>query len=114
MPPLNGRMLARSLARDLAAGGFIIVSGLARGIDAEAHLGGLATGTIGVLEVASMSVIRGKTPSIMRGSPSRERWFPKRRPAWRPRLATFRGGTGSSRGFREASWWSKQTCGPAR
>ena len=47
--PLNGRMLARSLASDLAAGGFIIVSGLARGIDAEAHLGGLATGTIGVL-----------------------------------------------------------------
>ena len=46
---LNGRMLARSLASDLAAGGFIIVSGLARGIDAEAHLGGLATGTIGVL-----------------------------------------------------------------
>ncbi len=46
---LNGRSLARGLARDLAANGFVIVSGLARGIDAEAHRGGLATGTVGVL-----------------------------------------------------------------
>ena len=46
---LNGRMLARSIARDLGAAGFVIVSGLARGIDAEAHCGGLDTGTIGVL-----------------------------------------------------------------
>ena len=46
---LNGRTLARGLARDLAANGFVIVSGLARGIDAEAHRGGLATGTVGVL-----------------------------------------------------------------
>ena len=34
---LNGRRLARSLARDLGLGGFVVVSGLARGIDAEAH-----------------------------------------------------------------------------
>jgi DNA processing protein len=46
---LNGRMLARSFARDLGAGGFVIVSGLARGIDADAHCGGLVSGTIGVL-----------------------------------------------------------------
>lgn len=46
---LNGRTLALGLARDLAANGFVIVSGLARGIDAEAHRGGLATGTVGVL-----------------------------------------------------------------
>ena len=46
---LNGRTLAHGLAGDLAAHGFVIVSGLARGIDAEAHRGGLATGTVGVL-----------------------------------------------------------------
>ena len=37
----NGRRLARDLARDLAASGVIVVSGLARGIDAMAHEGAL-------------------------------------------------------------------------
>jgi DNA processing protein len=46
---LNGRMLARCLARDLGAGGFVVISGLARGIDAEAHRGALAAGTVAVL-----------------------------------------------------------------
>lgn len=44
-----GRKIAGALAVDLAAAGYVIVSGLARGIDAEAHRASLATGTIGVL-----------------------------------------------------------------
>ncbi len=36
-----GASVARSLARDLAAAGLVVVSGLARGIDAEAHRGAL-------------------------------------------------------------------------
>lgn len=43
---LNGRKFAEKLARDLGDGGQIVVSGLARGIDAAAHAGALATGTI--------------------------------------------------------------------
>jgi DNA processing protein len=45
----NGRKLAQSLAAGLGARGHIIVSGLARGIDAAAHKGALDTGTIAVL-----------------------------------------------------------------
>jgi DNA processing protein len=44
-----GMRFAEHLARDLGAAGFAVVSGLARGIDAAAHRGSLATGTIAVL-----------------------------------------------------------------
>jgi DNA processing protein len=46
-----GRRMAHDLALDLAAEGWVIVSGLAGGIDAAAHRGALAAGgtTIGVL-----------------------------------------------------------------
>lgn len=45
-----GRAIAESLARDLAAMGIVIVSGLAKGIDAAAHRGALKSGrTISVL-----------------------------------------------------------------
>ncbi len=46
-----GSSVARSLARDLAAAGLVVVSGLARGIDAEAHRGALEAGgtTVAVL-----------------------------------------------------------------
>jgi DNA processing protein len=36
-----GRAVARSLARELAAAGVVVVSGMARGIDGEAHRGAL-------------------------------------------------------------------------
>ena len=46
---LNGRRFAHKLAADLGGGGLVVVSGLARGIDAAAHAGALETGTIAVL-----------------------------------------------------------------
>ena len=44
-----GTRMARKLAQDLGAAGFTVVSGLARGVDAAAHDGSLATGTVAVL-----------------------------------------------------------------
>ncbi|QFT59128.1 hypothetical protein FIU94_09855 [Sulfitobacter sp. THAF37] len=43
-----GTRMARGLARDLGAAGFVVVSGLARGVDAAAHLGALDSGTLAV------------------------------------------------------------------
>ena len=44
-----GRRLAEMLAEGLGRAGFVVASGLARGIDAAAHRGALATGTVAVL-----------------------------------------------------------------
>ncbi len=51
-PTPYGNQMAQRLARDLAARGLVIVSGLARGIDATAHKGALGSvqgATVGVL-----------------------------------------------------------------
>ncbi|MEM7663225.1 MAG: DNA-processing protein DprA [Pseudomonadota bacterium] len=44
-----GRKIARDMAAYLGQQGFVVVSGLARGIDGEAHASALSTGTIAVL-----------------------------------------------------------------
>jgi DNA processing protein len=45
----GGRRFAKEIAGALGRGGFIVISGLARGIDAAAHLGAIETGTVAVL-----------------------------------------------------------------
>ena len=44
-----GRRLASDLALRLGQAGLVVISGLARGIDGAAHLGGIGSGTIAVL-----------------------------------------------------------------
>lgn len=50
---LYGRRTARTLSRELASAGVAVVSGLARGIDAEAHMGALDGGGITVAVLGS-------------------------------------------------------------
>ena len=45
----NGRRFCRDLAASLGRAGVVVVSGLARGIDAAAHLGALETGSVAVV-----------------------------------------------------------------
>ncbi|MFO1108378.1 MAG: DNA-processing protein DprA [Bradyrhizobium sp.] len=44
-----GQKFAQALAHDLGAAGFVIISGLARGIDQAAHRASIASGTVAVL-----------------------------------------------------------------
>ena len=44
-----GQRFARALARDLGEAGYVIVSGMARGVDGAAHEGSLKTGSVAVL-----------------------------------------------------------------
>ena len=46
---INAQRLAQALAEDLSTEGYVIISGLARGIDAAAHNGALSSGTIAVI-----------------------------------------------------------------
>lgn len=45
----NGCAFARKISADLGAEKYVVVSGLARGIDTHAHKGALATGTVAVI-----------------------------------------------------------------
>ncbi len=87
-----GTRMARSLAQDLGAAGFTVVSGLARGVDTAAHIASLKDGTIAVLaggcdviypsqnsalaqDIAAKGLILSEQP--MRRTPQ-ARDFPKR------------------------------------
>ena len=46
---INGQNFARSLAGELGENGFLVISGMARGVDTAAHEGALGSGTIAVV-----------------------------------------------------------------
>ncbi len=60
----NGRRFARKLAHELGEGGLVVVSGLARGIDAEAHEGALASGTVAVVAGGVDVIYPGETAAL--------------------------------------------------
>ena len=88
----NGRRLARDLAAELGLGGLVVISGLARGIDAAAHLGALETGSVAVVaggaDVVYPAENRGLYDALVRqgavvaelplGTEPQARHFPRR------------------------------------
>ena len=64
---VNGRRLAKGIAAALGAEGFVVASGLARGIDAAAHHGSLKTGTIAMV-AGGVDVIYPKENTELYGS----------------------------------------------
>ncbi len=89
-----GQRFARGLASELGQAGYAIVSGMARGIDAAAHEGSLATGSIAVLAGGVDDVYPAGAPRALRAS-GRGRVRGQREPAGhgRRRRATSRAAT---------------------
>lgn len=111
-----GRRVASELGADLAAAGVVVVSGLARGIDAAAHAGALSTGPARHrLSLSSAPV--STTPTRPRagrcgaGSLLPAPSFPKPRSGPRHSGASSRYATGSSRRS-PMWWWSSSATGP--
>ena len=87
-----GQRFARTLAAELGEAGYTVVSGLARGIDAAAHEGSMASGTVAVLaggiddvyppEHAGLSASIGRQGALVSESPvgwrAQARDFPRR------------------------------------
>ena len=90
-----GLKFTQMIARELGEAGFVVVSGLARGIDAAAHKASLATGTVAVLAGGQDRIYPAEHASLLEailpvGAALSEMPF-----GWEPRAsATFRAATG--------------------
>jgi len=99
----NGRRLARDLAAELGLGRLVVISGLARGIDAAAHLGALETGSVAVVAGGVDVVYPQKTAVCTRPWRARARSPPSCRSEPNPRHAISLVVTGSFPGWPSAS-----------
>ena len=94
-----GVKFAERMARDLGDAGFVVVSGLARGIDAAAHRASLATGTIAVLAGGHDRIYPAEHIGLLDKLLVDGAAVSEMPLAWEPRAQIFRAATGSSRGF---------------
>ena len=105
-----GVQVTRQFASELAEAGFVIVSGLARGIDRAAHEAALTRGTVAVLAGGIDGFIRPSTPSFSAGSAAKAVSSPSGRRASNLEKRIFRGETGSLPAWCMASSSSKRQC----
>ncbi len=109
----NGQRMAENLAADLAQS-LVVVSGLARGIDAAAHAGALRTGRTIAAVAGGLDVPYPPEHADLQDRIARAGAVVAEAPlGTTPRHATFRGATASSPASPSAWWWSRRRCAPA-
>jgi DNA processing protein len=84
-----GAKFAERLAHDLGAAGFVIVSGLARGIDAAAHRASLTSGTIAVLAGGHERVYPSEHADLLQAILAAGAVLTEMPLAWEPRARDF-------------------------
>jgi len=84
-----GQKLARLFASQLGAAGFVIASGLARGIDAAAHDAALATGTVAVLAGGIDNIYPPENAGLQRAIGERGCLVTENPPGFVPRAQDF-------------------------
>jgi DNA processing protein len=84
-----GLKFAERLARDLADAGFVIASGLARGIDAAAHRASLTTGTVAVLAGGQDRIYPAQHVDLLEGILPEGAAISEMPFAWEPRAQDF-------------------------
>jgi DNA processing protein len=84
-----GTKLARLFAAEIARGGYVIVSGLARGIDAAAHEASLDAGTIAVLAGGVDIVYPPEHAALQRAIAERGCLITEQPPGFEPRAKDF-------------------------
>jgi DNA processing protein len=84
-----GAKFAERLARDLGEAGYIIASGLARGIDAAAHRASLTTGTVAVLAGGHNKVYPHEHESLLEDILPHGGAISEMPIAWEPRAQDF-------------------------
>ena len=104
----NGKRFAQEIAAGLGNAGYVIVSGLARGVDGAAHLGALATGRLLPLRAGSMSSNRPNTRNRRPVSARQGPWYRIRPSERNRRQDTLRPTTESFPACRPAYWWWKR------
>ena len=111
-----GRAVARSLGRDLAAAGVVVVSGMARGIDGEAHRGALDAGgtTVAVLGCGIDRNYPAAHAELAGRIAERGLLVSEYEPGVEPAPWRFRRGTGSSRAWFAPWSSSRRASGAAR
>ena len=84
-----GQRFAQRLAADLGRAGLVVVSGLARGIDAAAHRGALETGTVAVLAGGIDSVFPPENARLHAEIAERGALIAEQPPGMEPRARHF-------------------------
>ena len=108
-----GQKIARQFASSIGRAGFVIASGLARGIDAAAHEAALDSGTVAVV-AGGVDVVYPPENARLQGEiGERGCVVSENPPGFVPRGKDFPRRNASSRGCRSGSWLWKRRVGPA-
>ncbi len=109
-----GRTMTVRIARGLGAAGWVIASGLARGIDAMAHEASLATGTVAVIAGGHDRPYPRENEPLMERIAAEGAILSEMPMGWEPRARDFPAATGWFPASRSAWWWSRRPSAPAR